>query len=1100
MIKKKARLSLFIINQVNNMTIKASVRLILLGFLVVVGFFIFSHQAVADTVVSGPLHGDETWTVANSPYLVPYGDFYRGVDLEDNVILTIEPGVVVKFERGAYLSSGGGKIMAVGTKDQPIIFTSIYDDTVAGDTDGDGGVNVPGPTFWQSVNLLQGNSQIENVEVRYGSSCLTLYGGSEFNIQNNKFYQCGGMELRPNFKGTIENNEFVESDAGIWTSPFGNVSSLTVKNNKFLDNAYGMYIFSPVDSGNKIEITGNQFSNKRFGVYAAAGANIAIHNNNFEGNPEGAVLNGDTTTQLDATNNWWGNKTGPYNLAGNPEGLGAPVGDGVIFDPWLGQEYVPTTGHNPVLIIPGIMGTEIYKGEEKLWPDITRMFATNNDRFMDPIGFDLEGEPLDASLTIGNVLSKEIFLGKTVLNYTDKLINELIINDYEKDVNLFIFPYDWRKELDGVVQNELKQKINDILIQTNSQKIDVIAHSQGGLIIKRLVFDDQNIKSKIDKLVFVGTPNLGAPKAAKALLFGDSMGVNFVGMGLDPAEVKRISQNMPSVYELLPSLEYFSHGYNYLGIAKTFGPFKTGYSILNYDDTKQTLKDLGLNSALVDRAETFHSSAYDNYSFPSGGIKVSNIIGCQEGTVSEVLVGKNGRFWLRYGPGDGTVPVASANNIFGANVYFAKKSSHGTMMTDEGIRQLVVNLISGSDLDIGGDITQNPLDCRYNGRQISVHSPVELNIYDENGNHVGPNTSGNIDLDITGAQYDVLGDDKFAFLPEGHTYTVKLVATDSGSFDFYSSIINDGEMASTAFYNDIPINDSSVATVILTGINDSVINLDMDNDGNIDKYFGASANLDPGQSNDLIYPVTTASLMGSMGDPGFYRSNVSLILSAEDPIIEGREVETSGVLHTKYSLDGADYEIYSGPIAVINEGTHTLKFFSTDNAGNDEEEKSIVFTIDKTAPEATIKFSPEAKDIIFSGFDNISFKEKIKVEDSGNRIVLIDEAGNITEVKLKDKNRTLSMRAQLLSISYNGAKVDLGRNSLLFAWLYNPKNVLKSLTQSVYAKKGFYVLAVYDGKKTKLVGLDSKGIVYKSISGLILLNVTTNKGDLKWSY
>jgi hypothetical protein len=37
---------------------------------------------------------------------------------------------------------------------------------------------------------------------------------------------------------------------------------------------------------------------------------------------------------LDATNNWWGNITGPTN-AGNPGGTGDSAGANVNFTPWL---------------------------------------------------------------------------------------------------------------------------------------------------------------------------------------------------------------------------------------------------------------------------------------------------------------------------------------------------------------------------------------------------------------------------------------------------------------------------------------------------------------------------------------------------------------------------------------------------------------------------------------------------------------------------------------------------------------------------------------------------------------------------------------------
>ncbi len=77
------------------------------------------------------------------------------------------------------------------------------------------------------------------------------------------------------------------------------------------------------------------------------------------------------------------------------------------------------------------------------------------------------------------------------------------------------FPYDWRL---GVSQNvdNLKNKINQIVAQTGSEKVDVVAHSTGGLIVKKYVIDNND--HKIGKAVFLGVPNLGAPQGSKSLI------------------------------------------------------------------------------------------------------------------------------------------------------------------------------------------------------------------------------------------------------------------------------------------------------------------------------------------------------------------------------------------------------------------------------------------------------------------------------------------------------------------------------------------------------------------------------------------------------
>lgn len=239
-----------------------------------------------------------------------------------------------------------------------------------------------------------------------------------------------------------------------------------------------------------------------------------------------------------------------------------PIEDGVEMDGLNGNvtitcvfNDVSTVITSPLLIIPGTLGTEIDKGSEILWPDIGRMASIlkPSDGFMDPLAFDSNGNPVDASLTLGQVLGAP----HPTFDYSKQLVFDLIAKGYSTSTNpnLFLFPYDWRDDIKKNSDNFLKPEIDTLVASSTTGKIDIVAHSQGGLLIKRLLYDHPEYAGKINKLVFVGTPNLGAPQSAKMLLYGDSLGVKKWFIGLDPAEMKKISQNMPAVYQMLPSQE-----------------------------------------------------------------------------------------------------------------------------------------------------------------------------------------------------------------------------------------------------------------------------------------------------------------------------------------------------------------------------------------------------------------------------------------------------------------------------------------------------------------------------------------------------------------
>ncbi len=100
-----------------------------------------------------------------------------------------------------------------------------------------------------------------------------------------------------------------------------------------------------------------------------------------------------------------------------------------------------------------------------------------------------------------------------------------------------------------------------------------------------------------------------------------------------------------------------------------------------------------------------------------------------------------------------------------------------------------------------------------------------------------------------------------------------------------------------------------------------------------------------GDAPDTTPPVTTATLEGDLsGD--IYISDVTVTLTATD--------NNSGVNYTKYKVDDGTWMTYTDHFVVSGNGDHTIAFYSVDNAGNVETEKSVTFTI-RYPIEITIK-------------------------------------------------------------------------------------------------------------------------------------------------
>ena len=634
----------------------------------------------------------------------------------------------------------------------------------------------------------------------------------------------------------------------------GNISCLNngiALYNEAEANISGVKISDSMDAGvlvfgntkiDKINITKDEITNNNYGI-VVFNSDISVHQNNIHDNITAGAFTF-IPTDLDFTLNYWGDQSGPVHST-NPNGIGDDVSDNILFNPFL--KYDPLKAHkDPVILIPGITGSYLirdYGDKSEIWPDVTKMFLSIKDEYLNDLVLNSDGkENIEYPVIPGDIIR-----GISTVHVFDGLISELENNGgYIEGKDLFVFPYDWRK---STKENSilLKDKIDQIISSTGFDKVDIIAHSMGGLLAKKYIAD--NGESKIDQLIFLGTPQLGAPKAFKVLMYGDDMSYRlFYILGLNQLRAKYISQNMPSVYELLPSLKYVDLNGNYaINAINEDSPIN-----LDYTGTKNFLTDEGRNSLMFPFAEELHDSVdYLNLS----SIKSYNFAGCGESTIGKIKV-KQEKSWIGkifgnkedyeigYTDGDETVPLISSSQTIGSEIYYVKGISHGLLPSASGVKENILAVLKNEGIVFGNVLKDDNLDCGIKGDVVSTHSPVELHIYDKEGNHTGPNENGDIEYGVPGVKYDQINDINYVFLPEGNNYKIVTKATDTGGFSLKIEKQKGEEILNTYDWTLIPLKTQKSIGEIWIGpdylTTDYNLKMDDNGDGIIDEEYPVS--------------------------------------------------------------------------------------------------------------------------------------------------------------------------------------------------------------------------------------------------------------------
>ncbi|MBI5710892.1 MAG: hypothetical protein HZC42_11400 [Candidatus Eisenbacteria bacterium] len=141
--------------------------------LLAVGLTVSAAHALTVVQITTNVSSNTTW----GPTGTVVGDVFwvrNSISINSGVTLTVQPGVVVKFDGGRQLVVSG-TLRAVGTAADTIVFTSIKDDNNrGGDTNGDGNATQPANSDWYGINFPDASP--DNSAFYYGDFRYAGYG------------------------------------------------------------------------------------------------------------------------------------------------------------------------------------------------------------------------------------------------------------------------------------------------------------------------------------------------------------------------------------------------------------------------------------------------------------------------------------------------------------------------------------------------------------------------------------------------------------------------------------------------------------------------------------------------------------------------------------------------------------------------------------------------------------------------------------------------------------------------------------------------------------------------------------------------------------
>ncbi len=352
-------------------------------------------------------------------------------------------------------------------------------------------------------------------------------------------------------------------------------------------------------------------------------------------------------------------------------------------------EPTPILGDRPiVIVIPGIMGSNLSNGDSEIWIDYLKMAGGQLSQLH------MDNKNISAKSVVGTAYGK-------------------LVNDLNEEYDVVVFPYDWRKSL-TVSGKKLANKIENDLLK-HGQPIHIIAHSMGGLVTRDMMMNHKDTWDKLNampsfKCILLGTPWQGSYGIAEVItgIAGQIKSVSRLALFQSRKDLLEIFVRYRGLLELLPIFEG-AHDFTDLELWKILQGLTDDsvWALPNKDDLQELKKykekfhqfdDWNLNKVYYIAGKADKTLTNFVYRDQYGGIfSETNTIKILEGIAAPGLF-TDKYYELAFqatGEGDGSVTWETGipKQLESHQIFYAD-TSHGELANDKNRFEAIKDILS----------------------------------------------------------------------------------------------------------------------------------------------------------------------------------------------------------------------------------------------------------------------------------------------------------------------------------------------------------------------------------------------------------------------